>query len=91
VLSIAASVTPSSDSQAAIWRSGRQNVLNLRTVTARSPGRSPGIRTATQTTFLCTSAPATRGWTISMASLLPPPDNGYGRAARGTRDKIKIL
>jgi len=61
VLSIAASVTPSSDSQAAIVRSDRQNVLNLRTVTVRSPGRSPGIRTATQMTFLCTSAPATRG------------------------------
>jgi hypothetical protein len=39
VLSIAASVTPSSASQAAIWRSDRQNVLNLFAVTVRSPGR----------------------------------------------------
>jgi hypothetical protein len=44
VLSIAASVTPSSASQAAIWRSDRQNVLNLFAVTVRSPGRCPGSR-----------------------------------------------
>jgi hypothetical protein len=91
VLSIAASLTPSPASQAAIVRSDRQNVLNLFAVTVRSPGRSPGSRTATQMIFLCTSIPATRGWMTSIASLLPPPDNGYGRAARGTRDKIKIL
>jgi len=47
VLSIAASVTPSCDSQAASVRSDRQDVLNLRTVTVRSPGRSPGSRAAT--------------------------------------------
>jgi len=91
VLSIAASVTPSSDSQAAIVRSDRQNVLNLRTVTVRSPGRSPGSRTATQTIFLCTSIPATREWMTSIADLPASPGTGYGRAARGTRDKIKIL
>jgi hypothetical protein len=33
--SIATSVTPSPASQPAIWRSDRQNALNLRTVTAR--------------------------------------------------------
>ena len=38
VLSIATSVTPSSASQA-ICRSGRQNALNLRTVTASSASR----------------------------------------------------
>jgi hypothetical protein len=59
VLSIAASLTPSSASQLAIFCSDRQNALNLRTVTACSPGRSPGSRTATQITFLCTSIPAT--------------------------------
>ncbi len=78
-------------SQAAIVRSDRQKVLNLFAVTARSPGRSPGSRTATQTIFLCTSIPATRGWMTSIANLPASPDTGYGRAARGTRDKIKIL
>jgi hypothetical protein len=91
VLSIAALVTPSSASQPAICRSDRQNALNLRTVTVRSPGRSPGSRTATQITFLCTSIPATRGWTTSMANLPASPGTEYGRAARGARDKIKIL
>ncbi len=91
MLSIAASVTPSSASQAAIFVSDRQNVLNLLMTTVRSPGASPGSRTATQTTFLCTSIPATRGWTISTAASLPPPDTGYGRAARRARDKIEIL
>jgi hypothetical protein len=73
VLSIATPVTPSSASQAAIWRSGRQNVLNLFAATVRSPGRSPGSRTATQTIFLCTSIPATRGWMTSIASLPSSP------------------
>jgi len=90
VLSIAASVTPSSASQAAIFCSGRQNVLNLLMTTVRSPGAPPGSRTATQTTFLCTSIPATRGWTISTATSLPS-HAGYGRAARGACDKIEIL
>jgi hypothetical protein len=39
---------------------------------------------------LCTSIPPTRGWTISTATTLPS-DTGYGRAARGARDKIEIL
>ena len=84
-------MTPSSASQAAIFCSDRQNVLNFRTVTVRWPGPCPGSRTATQITFLCTSIPATRGWTTSMANLPAFPDTGYGRAARGARDKIKIL
>jgi len=91
VLSTAVSVTPSPDSQAAIWRSDRQKAWNLLAVTVRSPGRSPGSRTATQTIFLCTSIPATRGWMTSIASLPAFRDTGYGRAARGARDKIKIL
>ena len=91
MLSIAASVTPSPDNQAAIFCSDRQNVLKLLVTTVRSPGAAPGSRTATQTTFLCTPVPATRGWTISIASLLTSPDTGYRRAARGARNKIKIL
>ncbi len=51
-LSIAAPVTPSPDSQAAILASDRQNVLKLLVTTMRSPGPAPGTRTATQTTFL---------------------------------------
>jgi hypothetical protein len=90
VLSIAASVTPGSASQAAIFCSGRQNVLNLLMITFRSPAASPGSRTATQATFLCTSSPPTRGWTISTATS-QPSDTGYRRAARGARDKIEIL
>ena len=83
-------MTPSSASQAAIFCSGRQNVLNLLVTTFRSPGPSPGSRTATQTTFLCTSIPATRGWTISTAA------SCFSRywirhAARGARNKIEIL
>jgi len=61
VLSIAASVTPSSVSQPAIFCSCRQNVRKLLVITLRSPGLSPGSRTATQMIFLCTSIPATRG------------------------------
>jgi hypothetical protein len=54
------------------------------------PGASPGSRTATQTTFLFTSIPATRGWTISTAA------SCFSRywirhAARGARNKIEIL
>ena len=52
------------------------NVLKLLTVTFSSPSAVPASRTATQTIFLCTSSPATRGWTTSIASLLPPPDTG---------------
>jgi len=51
----------------------RQNVLKLLTVTLRSPGPGPGSRTATQMIFLCTSIPATRGWTISIATSLLTP------------------
>ena len=71
--------------------SDRQNVLKLLTITFRSPGTAPGNRTATQMTFLCTSIPATRGWTISIATSTASPRNGNGRAARGARNKIKIL
>ena len=86
---MAVSVTPNSASQAVIFSSDRQNVLKLLTITLRSPGPGPGSRTATQMTFLCTSIPATRGWTISIATSLPP---NTGRARRpGARNKIKIL
>jgi len=71
---MAASVTPCPASQAAICRSGRQNVEKRLTTSVRSPDRSPGSRTATQMIFLCTSIPATRGWTISIAASLPVPD-----------------
>ena len=89
VLSIAASVTPSSDSQPAIVRSDRQNVLNLRTVTVRSPGRSPGSRTATQTTFLCTSArrPADRRSPWPASCLPPIMDTGAPPAEPATRSR----
>ena len=85
VLSIAASVTPSSASQAAIFCSGRQNVLNLLVITFRSPGASPGSRTATQATFLCTSIPATRGWTISTAASFFSQYRIRARRPRGPR------
>jgi predicted membrane channel-forming protein YqfA (hemolysin III family) len=51
----------------------------------------PGIRTATQMIFLCTSMPATRGWTIPIPASLHTTDTGYGRAVRGARSKIEIL
>ena len=91
VLSIATSVTPSSASQAAICCSDRQNVLTLFTVTVRWPGAWPGNRTATQMTFLCTSIPATRGWTISIATSCLGPR--YWIRARRPRSphKIEIL
>jgi len=76
--SIAAPVTPDSASQAAIFCSDRQNVLKLLTITLRSPGAAPGSRTATQIPFLCTSIPATRGWTISIPASLPNPTTETG-------------
>jgi hypothetical protein len=88
--SIATSVTPSSVSQPAIFSSDRQNVLKLLTVTFLSPGSAPGSRTATQITFLCTSIPATRGWTISTATSCSTPP-WVRDATRGARNKIKIL
>ena len=74
VLSIAASATPSPASQAAIFCSDRQNAGKCFTTTVCWPGSAPGSRTATQMIFLCTSMPATRGWTISIPHLPAVPD-----------------
>jgi hypothetical protein len=59
------------DSQTAIACSDRQNDEKRLTTTVRSPRPGPGTRTATQITFLCTSIPATRGWTTSIRTSCP--------------------
>ena len=61
----------------------------MRICCCRSPGRSPGVRTATAISRLPTSIAATRGYTISTTVPFQSPLTRH--AARGSCMKIKIL
>jgi hypothetical protein len=91
VLSIAAAVTPSSASQAAIYCSDRQNVRKLRTVAFRSPGPPARQPHRDPDDLLVHVDPRHTRMDDIHRHLPAGPDNGYGHAAGGARSKIEIL